>query len=131
MDEKIDMEIAPRETLVTLGSKQYVLREATAAVARRYRNKLLESITYGEDGRIHQAPGIADLEVLLVSGCVFAVNPKGPPTQVGENVVASWPDRVVKALFSQAKDLSGFTAEEKSASEEREKADGDADPTDG
>lgn len=130
MEEKIDMEIAPRETPVTLGDKQYVQREASAAVARRYRNKLLESITHGEDGRIRQAPGIADLEILLVTGCIFAVNLKGPPTPVGENVVAGWPDRVVKALFSQAKDLSGFTAEEKSAGKEQEEAGGDADPTD-
>jgi hypothetical protein len=106
--------------------KNYILREATAEVAKKYR-KATMSGTSMADGKISGIGGIADAEAILVAGCLFETYP-GPNNSVNErpvllSTVLAWPSRVVQPLFDAAQRISGLDAKD------REKPDPKAGPS--
>ena len=96
------------EVSVTVGDKQYTLREATGDAACRYRNALLKCTELGPEGKPVRVIGMADVEPLLVSLCLF--NEQNKPVHV--NTVRSWPARIQKALFEKTKEISNLDDEE-------------------
>lgn len=98
----------PVELPVTVGDSEYILREASEEVAVNYRNKSMDCTMFNEEGKPIGVKGLADVEVLLVSKCLFT---KGN-TSVPASTILSWPARTVKALFVKVREISGFDDEE-------------------
>ena len=95
-------DLSPISEPVTLGDKQYTLREANGEAARQFNNARLERIKLGSDGKPQGVKGMADIESLLVSLCLFDSNDKPVP----ESTVKSWPYRIQKVLYARAKEIS-------------------------
>jgi hypothetical protein len=93
-----------------LEGKNYVLREATGAAAAQYKNDVLKKSKFGPDGKPQAFDGVADVEPLLVSLCLFELKSDGTAmdSPVPVNVIKRWPARVVAQLFSEAKRISGM-----------------------
>ena len=99
---------------------QYVLREASEDVAKRFRNRTMAGAKVDSDGNITRSlDGMADLEPLLVAGCLFKKNPKqkdngGPvfDVPVSDAEVGRMPARFVRKLFVRAKEISGIDERE-------------------
>ena len=90
------------EIPVKIDGKDYVLREADGAAATSYRNQLLASMKLGPDGKPSSIHGLASVEPMLVSRCLFDEKNKSVPLKV----VEGWPSRVQKTLFAKAKEIS-------------------------
>ncbi len=95
-------DLSPIEIPATIGDKSYVLREATGNVACRYRNALLACTQLGPEGKPSKITGMADVEPLLVSLCMFEDGTKPVP----QATVRAWPNRIVKSLFDRVKEIS-------------------------
>ena len=127
-------DLTPRELPVKFRGLSYVLREASEDAVCRYRNKIMEC-TVMQDGKAQRVQGMADVEPLLVSLCLFEEAPLDtmgafhpPPHRDGRlyppgllpvplEVVLSWPNRVVKKLFETAKRISDLEHEEPATEE--------------
>ena len=92
---------------VYLGDREYTLREASSGAATRYRNALLECATIGPDGKPSKLSGMASVEPLLVSLCLFDPEGKLVPLKVVEEL----PARIVKSLFNRIKEISDLDEE--------------------
>lgn len=103
-------DLTPREDTFTLYGKEYVLREASADAACKYRNAIIRGAKFS-DGKISGADGLADAEPLLVSLCLFEKTDKGDRA-VPINVVRGWPNRVQKPLFDRIKEISELVEED-------------------
>lgn len=102
-------DLAPAERPVRIAGKDYVLREASAETARRYRACSIRGASADKDsGRYTLGDGIGDLEIILVAGCLFErAGPDGTTLrQVPEATVRGWPARVVTPLADAVLDLS-------------------------
>jgi len=93
------------EIPVEIGDKRYILREANGVVACKYRNAILACAKM-EGGKAAGFEGLADVEVLLVSLCLFRVQEDGSTTPIAIKDVQGWPNRVVKTLFTKAQEIS-------------------------
>ena len=96
------------ELPVIVGDKSYTLREANGGAACQYRNALIECTKLGPGGVPTQLKGIASVEPLLVSLCLFDEKGKRVPT----STIEKWPARVQKALFEKAKEISELGEDE-------------------
>ena len=93
---------------VTIDGRHYTLKEATADVAAKWRNTILRSAKISQDGKLQSMEDVAYSEPFLVSMCLY--DEKGP---VPVQIVRSWPARVVKALFEEAKKLGDLDEKSK------------------
>lgn len=102
-----DYNIQPKELRLTIGGAKYVMLEASGDVACRYRNALLDCTELGPEGTPVRVKNMADLEPYLVSMCLYPVNADGTVASksVSPVLVRSWPSRVQKALYVQARKL--------------------------
>lgn len=91
---------------VTIAGKQYELREASGDASAKYRNAMLACSTLGPDGKPTRMDGLADVDFLLLSLCLFDV---GLGTLVPECEVRSWPNRICEALIDELKEISGMS----------------------
>jgi hypothetical protein len=101
-------DIVPAEVPVSYGGRHFILREASGDAAARYRNALLKS-TKLTDGKVSSMEGMADVEPLLVSLCLWEINPAGAGVKEGPvslGFIRSMPARIVKALFEKVKVMS-------------------------
>jgi hypothetical protein len=96
-------DITPIEEKVYVGGVEYVLRETSGDAAVKYDNARLEGYEY-QDGKLTRVRGIANLEPLLVSLCLFGASGENVP----EETVRSWPARVQGALYARAREISGM-----------------------
>lgn len=97
-------DFAVREIEVKFPEKTYKLREASGDVAATYRNESLKCTQFGEDGRVRSVEGMANLEAKLVHYCLL----DGDNKRVPLDIIKAWPERYVKQLFVQAKEMSGL-----------------------
>ena len=102
--------LLPTEIPVTIDGKAYVLREASEAAAVQYRDITINGAKM-QDGKVVGVHGISRAEPTLVSLCLFEKGDKGE-VAVAFATVASWPARVVKDLFENAKRISHLNEEE-------------------
>ena len=89
--------------------KKYVLREASEDAAAKYRNAVQRSFRMNQEGSVVAMDGNADTQSLLVSLCVFELNPQGskaPEGPVSVGWVRSLPHKMVKRLFEKAERIS-------------------------
>lgn len=106
----------PVEVPVTIEGKRYVLREASGDAGCRYRNYLLDNTEF-EEGKPKRTRGMANLEPLLVSLCLFelVIGPDGDvkgEKPVNIATVRSWPSHIQKTLYTRAKAISGLNETE-------------------
>lgn len=95
------------EIPVTILGKKYLIREASGDAACKYRNAVFKSTTMGPDGKPVKIEGLADVQPLLVSLCLYLVGENGEVGQlVPLSVVRSWPDRIIRPLFQEIKRIS-------------------------
>ena len=96
----------------------YILLEADGSTGTAYRNAVVEGMTLGENGKPTSINGVGSLPVMLVSKCLRLLkkdaqgNSTGERLPVAENKVAQFPERVVKALFERAKEISELGEED-------------------
>ncbi|MEM2932494.1 MAG: hypothetical protein QXI61_06605 [Nitrososphaerota archaeon] len=84
--------------------QKYVLKEATAKVAKEFNNARISGVVLGPTGKPQRLESIGELESLLVSLCLF--HEDGRP--VLRQQIEKWPAKVVKSLFDEAKRISGL-----------------------
>jgi len=104
MDEIRFDDITPIEERVHVGGQEYVLRETSGDAAVRYDNARLGCYEY-QDGKLVRVHGLANLEPLLVSLCLFMGDGTTP---VPEATVKAWPARVQRTLYARAREVSGM-----------------------
>jgi len=100
----------PIEIPVTIGAKNYLLKEAPEALYARYLNELSKASKVSEDANgnrsvIHETT--FNTEAQLVSFCLFEKTESGGLKSVDVNAVRSWPHRIVKPLFERAEEING------------------------
>lgn len=89
------------EIPVKVGSSSYTLKEASGKVARQHRNRQTECLIL-KDGKAVGVKNIADLDVLLLTGCLF--DHKG--NNVPQSVLDTWPGKIISGLAKKAKEIS-------------------------
>lgn len=104
----LEFDLTPTTVPVRIAGQDYLLKEASGAVATTWRNSVFRSTKVDSNGRPSSYEGIAEAEPLLVSLCLYEANGKLVPIQT----VKSWPARIQKALFEKAKEISGLDEEE-------------------
>lgn len=110
MTDELNFDIAPCEVSVTVRdksgqSRSYLLRETDGMTAQQYRNAVMKGMHFGPDGKPCRLEGIADVEPLLVSRCLFDVD---TGKSIPLTVVQGWPSRVLKVLYAKVKEISGL-----------------------
>lgn len=106
-------DLEPTQLPVRIGGKDYALCEANGAAATKYRNESLRRMKI-RDGKATDVGDLGDLEPLLVSLCLYEATLEGDQvvevskTKVPIATIASWPARVQKRLFEEAKKISGL-----------------------
>lgn len=112
-------DVTPMEVPVRIGDRQYILREADEGAACAYRNAIINSARTNDQGKVIGHDGLADVEPLLVSLCLYRANGEGKMALTKEGApdrsyllgmagVKALPSRVVKPLFERAKQISGL-----------------------
>lgn len=108
-----------REEEVPYKGTLYILREADEEAAKLYRSSLLRGAKM-VDKSVQGLEGTAEASAVLVSQCLFRADPntgkilllpgpEGLPDKrhlVSLKTVLSWPQRVIKAVFERAKEIS-------------------------
>lgn len=109
-------DLAPVEVPVKVkGAMRFVLVEASAEAAVRYRSACAKSFKY-DDGKIVGAEGLAAAEPLLVSLCLYHSTEESAPKlpngdldnskRVDLKTVLSWPSHVQKQMFDRIMEIS-------------------------
>jgi hypothetical protein len=98
-------DITPIEVEVFVGKEKYILRETSGAARVIYDNARLACYEY-QEGKLVKVHDIANIEVLLVSLCLFMSDGVTP---VSEVTIKMWPGRVYKALYERAREISGMS----------------------
>lgn len=96
----------PKSVPVTIGGRKYLLKEATADAAVRYRNAAARAARM-TDGKVTGVDGIAEAEPLLVANCLFELRGDGGTGPlVSVTTIKGWAVRVQKQLFDRIKEMS-------------------------
>lgn len=115
-NEAMDFDLSVVEIPVTITKKdgtkkECLLREASGDTVCKFNNARTTAMRYGPEGNVSGYHNINDVGPLLVSLCMVELE-RGPdgsvtqerPVQITE--VRSWPNRVSKSLFEEAKRIS-------------------------
>jgi hypothetical protein len=85
--------------------KEYVLQEASADDAIRWRNAMMKAARFGQDGKLLPGEGLADTEALLVQLCLREKTDSGwGPVSLG--FVRGLPARALKKLHEKVVEIS-------------------------
>ena len=90
---------------VRYGERDFVLKEADGEAAATYRNAAMKAARF-VDGKVTNIEGLADVEALLVSLCLFEVKPDGSHGRLALGFVKSLPARMLKKLYEKAMEIS-------------------------
>ena len=131
IDELLEFDLTPIEIPVKIQSidgivTDYVIREATGAIAGTYRDAQLACARFETKGQPASVKGLSEVEPLLVSLCLFDSENKN----VLKTTVKSWPSRVQKALFEKIKKISELDEaeeDEETVKNEQESMEGGSD----
>lgn len=105
MVEELDLgDPFPKEQPIKIGGKRYVLRSATAEVARKYRNTTLRAGRM-VDGKVVGMDGLADAEPEAVGACLLSGD-NGGLLPVGTPAILAWDCSIQTKLFDLLKKMS-------------------------
>ena len=114
MDDLNFDDLEPIRLSVNIRKEPFVLCEASAGAAARYRNLITKGASLTSDGRVASLGHMHDAEPRLISDCLFYAlkDSEGRPRldQLGrpvpEETVRSWPQRLTSKLFEKIKEIS-------------------------
>lgn len=109
-------DLEPQQREFEYKGKTYILTEASADAAAKYRNASLRAAKMN-DGKITGMDGLADAEPILVARCVFEAGENKELRLDGQgnaNVqflvplpkVLGWPDKLVSRLYNEVKAMT-------------------------
>lgn len=109
MSDELDLEdLAPHEiTIKVKGEPKYILKEASADAAAKYRNATLKGASMDQaTGRI--LPGeMAGAEAIVVAACLYEIwDVNKLPRPVLLSTVLGWRNSAVSQLFDKLKEIS-------------------------
>ncbi len=119
--EQMDYEdLEPVMVSVTLGKGDrkvnYLLREATAAAAVKYKNKQAAAMKFSGSGELQSVGDVGDADLLLVSMCLcetvqgkpteLKIDKNGNACTVPVNTISRWKTSVYNALAERIKEIS-------------------------
>lgn len=107
MEESLNISLKTIEIPVNIDGKPHVLVEASADVARQYKNSIVRSTKF-EDGKPSGVDGIADAEIELVSGCLFEIVNGKDRKQIHRSILSNWPNKAVKPLYDKVRQISNL-----------------------
>ena len=102
-------DLTPIEIDVHIKGRKYILCEADAEAAARYRNHAMSCTTFNADGKPSGVKGLGDLQALLVSLCLYQeVTKDGVTTRerVSLQFASKLQERIIKPIFERAKAIS-------------------------
>jgi len=110
-------DLEPQSRVVSFRKNKYILTEASADAAAKYRNASMKSMRTNEAGKIIGVEGLADGEIVLVSQCLFYADKNGelrldefgnPDRRhlVPEAHIRGWPNKIQKDLYEAVKEMS-------------------------
>jgi hypothetical protein len=102
-------DLEPIVISVTVGDKEYTLREASGDAGIKWHNACTKCFKTSKEGGIASIEGLADTEALLVSLCLTDKVGR----QVSINTIRGWPYKVQKHIFEAAKEISNLNEDEK------------------
>ena len=102
--------VSVREVGVSIAGEEYVLRQASSAVAAKYRSataRCMRAVGDTAGGRVDLTnEGVGDVQPLLVSWCLFKVLDGGRVEPMRVEVIREWDDVVTTALYEKVKEMS-------------------------
>lgn len=109
-----DNDLKPREETVTLGQRQFLLKEASADVHRQYQNLIVSGARM--EGEKVQFGRVADADLYLLAACLFEITSEKRGDQpafvvhraVSAEFARSLPNRVAEPLITAAKKMSNI-----------------------
>lgn len=113
-------DLTPQQQTVRYGGKTYVLREASEGAAIAFRDRSARGLSF-QDGKVARVDGIAEVQALLVSECLFKADADGQVLANGQGQpvrgatlqeLKGWPSRFVRRLFDWVKAVSQLAEEE-------------------
>jgi hypothetical protein len=93
------------EVPVTLAGKKYVLREMSGDAGAKFRSAAVEAAKKDGD-KITVSGKVGELNLLLVSLCLFSKDEGGFLHAVDRDTIGGWPDHVINTLAKRAQALS-------------------------
>lgn len=115
------------EIPVHIAGQDYVLVEASGAVARAWRGHSLKSFVMKEKGKgksrestTTMSEEVAESDILLLSQCFFKITPNGRQ-RVPMKELEKWPHRIIKPLFEEIKEISELNEDEESEGGDNDK----------
>ena len=111
-NDRYEFDLTETTFPVTLNKQNYLLVEANSETGTQFKAQTLKGITMDqhENGtkKINGLENIAGNEAYLVSRCLFKLDDAGWRHAVDLATVKSWPNRIVKALYEKAREISGL-----------------------
>lgn len=110
-----DNDLKPKEVLVELGAKRFVLREASVDAATTYKNDIAACARYNSEGKPNSFQGMASVDPKLLAACLFErYDPKDLTKErpVTLAFLKTLPDAVGESLIKRLKEISPTLAEE-------------------
>ncbi len=92
---------------VSVGSRKFLLREATVAAACEFENAANACTVYNDKGFRCGVKGLADVDSILVAKCLLEVK-DGGYSSVSLDEVRGWPDRIQRVLYQKVREISGM-----------------------
>lgn len=112
MSEDFNFSLDERTFDINIAGQRYVIVEASEESAKRYKNTAMRATKFSDKGKPSGVDGLADVEPLLVSMCLFKVDEAGMRTPVQLSTILRWPHRVVAPIYQKARELSGLKDDE-------------------
>lgn len=97
-------DLTVQEEPVKYDGQEYKLVEADAEAAKVWRNARAASMKFDKDGNFRGVGDVGENELLLITLCLKTLDDK----PVGLATIKKWPNRVTKAIFKQAHDMSSL-----------------------
>lgn len=116
-------DLRPRTESVSVGGVSYVLREALAGAAARFRNARARAGRFTPQGKFAGFDGIADAELQLLADCLQRcstdgtplTNRDGTPATEKFEIVSGWLDRVTGPMIEWIKKNSPTLQDDETA----------------
>ena len=89
---------------VTIGGKEYVLREFDGETGAKFKSHLASFADVGEDGKVKGMKGNVGEMDLLMAG--YSLVDKATNEVLGPDGVRRWPERLVKGIAAKAREIN-------------------------
>lgn len=113
-EDNFDFDLTERTFPLKIQGEDYVLVEADEDSAKRYKNAAMRSTKFGAEGKPSGVDGLADIEPMFVSMCLFKLDAVQNRHPVPLKTILSWPHRIIDPMYRKARELSGMKDDDES-----------------